>query len=121
LHAVIEMVEAGGDAKSLTARLNELAAQRRELEKRIPKTGADVVAFHPKAAEMYADTVRQIHAALGSRENSNREAIELVREPVERIDETPHTPHKDRPTATLVVAGARSHLYRTPIKLRARP
>jgi site-specific DNA recombinase len=125
MQAVIEMVEAGGDVKSLTARLNELATQRRELEKRVPKTGADVIALHPKAAEMYADTVRQIHTALASRENSNREAMELVRELVERIDVTPHIDRKkptqlqllgnlaallgepsENPTATLVVAGA---------------
>lgn len=123
--AVIGMAEAGGDAKALAPRLNQLEAERRDLERRVPKAAANVVSLHPRAAEMYADTVRQIHVALGSGENANREAFELVRELVERIDTTPsHDRAKpmqlelvgnlaallgepsENPTAMPVVAGA---------------
>jgi DNA invertase Pin-like site-specific DNA recombinase len=136
IQAVIGMAEAGGDVKALAPRLNELEAERRELERRLPKT-ANVVSLHPRAAEMYADTVRQIHVALGSGENANREAIELVRELVERIDVTPS---KDRakpmqlelvgnlaallgkpsenPTAMPVVAGAGSNLHLLPEQVK---
>ncbi len=90
IQAVVMAIEAGGDPRTLAARLNELEVERRELERRVPKPTTEVVVLHPKAAEMYADTVRQIHAVLGSRENSNSEAIELVRELVERIEATPN-------------------------------
>ena len=125
IQAVIGMAEAGGDVKALALRLNKLEAERQELERRLPKASANVVSLHPRAAEMYADTVRQIHVALGSGENANREAIKLVRELVERIDVTPSQDRakpmqlelvgnlaallgkpSENPTAMPVVAGA---------------
>ncbi|MBN9353903.1 MAG: hypothetical protein J0H04_07935 [Hyphomicrobium denitrificans] len=125
IQAVIATIEAGGDPRALAARLNELEVMRRELERRIPKTTAEVVVLHPKAAEMYADTVRQIHAVLGAGENSNREVTELVRELIQRIDAIPNVDRTksmqlemagnlaallgkpdEAPTAMPVVAGA---------------
>ena len=74
---------------------------------------------------MYADTVRQIHAVLGAGQNSNREAIELVRELIQRMDAIPNVDRTkpmqlemagnlaallgkpdEAPTAMPVVAGA---------------
>ena len=130
IQAVIATIEAGGDPRALAARLNELEVMRRELERRIPKTTAEVVVLHPKAAEMYADTVRQIHAVLGAGENSNREVTELVRELIQRIDAIPNVDRTksmqlemagnlaallgkpdEAPTAMPVVAGARNRRY----------
>ncbi|MBS0233475.1 MAG: recombinase family protein [Proteobacteria bacterium] len=92
---VIAMVEAGGDAKTLAAKLNELVVEKDTLERRLPaKSAAHVVALHPNAAKRYADTVAKIHAALARGDAAGREAVALVRELVNQVVATP-TPKRE--------------------------
>jgi hypothetical protein len=83
---VISMVEAGGDARTLAAKLNELVVEKDALEKRLPsKSAADILSLHPSAAKRYAETVAQIHAALAKGDSAGREAVALVRELVNQV------------------------------------
>lgn len=125
INALIALMEKGGDPETLATRLNALAAERRELQRRIPKLQSNIVALRSDATEIYIDTVRQLSFATGSPEDANRQAQQLVRELVERIDATPDADPKKRmrlelagnlgvlleepaqtPTAMAVVAGA---------------
>ncbi|ADJ24827.1 Resolvase domain protein [Hyphomicrobium denitrificans ATCC 51888] len=91
---VIAMVEAGGDPRTLAARLNEFVAEKDALEQRLPSKAADVIALHPNAAKFYADTVAQIHEALAKGDAAGLKAVALVRELVNEVVAIP-TPGRD--------------------------
>lgn len=87
---VIAAIEAGGDPRSLADRINELEAERRSVEARLPSRGADeVLTLHPRTAERYKQRVAEIHAALSKGDEAAREPVELVRELIDRIVVTP--------------------------------
>jgi hypothetical protein len=86
--------EAGGDPKTLAARLNEFVAEKDALEQRPPSKAADVVALHPNAAKFYAGTVAQIHDALAKGDAAGLEAVALVRELVNEVVAIP-TPGRE--------------------------
>ena len=90
ISGVIAAIEAGGDPRSLAERINALETERRTIEARLPSRGADeVLALHPRTAERYKQRVSEIHGALSKGDNAAREAVELVRELIERIIVTP--------------------------------
>jgi len=90
ISAIVTAIEAGGDPRALSQRLNTLEAERRAIAERIPgKDGADVVTLHPHAAERYRMKVADIHAALTKGDDAAREAVSLVRELISRIIVTP--------------------------------
>jgi hypothetical protein len=62
---VITAIESGGDPRSLALRINELEAERRAIEARLPSRDAnEVLTLHPKTAERYKQLVAEIHATL---------------------------------------------------------
>ncbi len=74
------------DPRSLAMRINELEAERRAIEIRLPSTDPqEVLAIHPKTAERYGRRVTEIHTALSKGDEATREAVELVRELIDRI------------------------------------
>jgi hypothetical protein len=90
ISGVITAIESGGDPRSLALRINELEAERRAIEARLPSRDADeVLTLHPKTAERYKQRVADIHAALSKGDKAAREAVELVRELIDRIVVTP--------------------------------
>lgn len=90
ISGVIAAIEAGGDTRSLAERINGLEAERRAIEARLPSCGADeVLILHPKVAERYRRRVDEIHTALSKGNDAAREAVELVRELIERIVVSP--------------------------------
>jgi hypothetical protein len=90
ISGVITAIESGGDPRSLALRINELEAERRAVEARLPSRGADeVLTLHPKTAERYKQRVADIHAALSKGDKAARDAVELVRELIDRIVVTP--------------------------------
>lgn len=88
IQAVITAIEAGGDPRALAARLNELEAERTNLTRESAPAG-DVVSLHPKAAALYAETVRNLHSVLSAGRETSRQAIDLVRELIDKIIATP--------------------------------
>ncbi|KAB2913584.1 MAG: recombinase family protein [Hyphomicrobiaceae bacterium] len=131
ISGVIAAIEAGGDPRSLADRINELEAERRSIEGRLPSRGADeVFALHPRTAERYKERVAEIHRALSKGDEAAREAVELVRELIDRIVVTPTDEgepmnlelvgnvaallEERRPNAGAIVAvaGPRNHHYR---------
>jgi hypothetical protein len=131
ISGVITAIESGGDPRSLALRINELEAERRAIEARLPSREADkVLALHPKTAERYKQRVTDIHTALSKGDKAAREAVELVRELIDRIVVTPTDdgePMKlelvgnvaalleEQPPnggAIVAVAGPRNHHYR---------
>ncbi len=128
---VIAAIEAGGDPRSLAARINELEAERRAIEARLPSRDAEVLALHPATAERYKQRVADMHVALSKGDEAGREAVELVRELIDRIVVTPgddgepmklelvgnvaalleeQSPNRG---ATVAVAGPRNQLHST--------
>lgn len=91
---VIAMVEAGGDARTMAARLNELEAQHVDLERRRPGKAKDVVSLHPNAGAAYAEIVGQMQKVLGKGQDSDQEFVEIVRDLIQRIVATPDEPGK---------------------------
>ena len=90
ISGVITAIEAGGDPRSLAMRINELEAERRAIETRLPSADPQqVLAIHPKTAQRYGQRVAEIHAALSKGDEAGREAVELVRELIDRIVVTP--------------------------------
>ena len=90
ISGVITAIEFGGDPRSLALRINELEAERRAIEARLPSRDADeVLTLHPKTAERYKQRVADIHAALSKGGKAAREAVELVRELIDSIVVTP--------------------------------
>lgn len=86
ISGVIAAIEAGGDPRSLATRINELETERRAIESRLRSRGADeVLALHPATAERYRQRVAEIHVALSKGDDAGREAVELVRELIDRI------------------------------------
>ncbi len=124
IQSIVSAIEDGGEVKAMVSRLNELEAQRVELERRRPRAVKNVVSLHPKAAEAYAGIVGQLHQVLGKGQNSDGELVEIVRGLIERIDVTPAAPGEplkldlagnltallaepnENPTAVVMVAGA---------------
>ena len=87
---VITAIENGGDPRTLALRVNELEAERRQIETRIASGGmAATLTFHPRIAERYRQKVADIRAALSKGDEAAREAVQLVRELIERIVVTP--------------------------------
>ncbi|MGL4397047.1 MAG: recombinase family protein [Hyphomicrobium sp.] len=90
ISGIVTAIEAGGDPRALAARLNDLEAERRNIDARLRASqGADVVALHPKASQRYAAKVADIHAALSKGDTAARDAIGLVRELITNIVVTP--------------------------------
>jgi hypothetical protein len=90
ISGVIAAIESGGDPRSLAQRINELEAERRAIETRLPSRSIDeVLVLHPKTAEHYKQRVAEIHTALSKGGKAAREAVELVRELIDRIVVTP--------------------------------
>lgn len=90
ISGIVAAIEAGGDPRTLSARLNALEAERRVALQRVPqKDDADVVTLHPAAADRYRAKVAEIHAALNKGDDAARDAISLVRELIQRIVVTP--------------------------------
>jgi DNA invertase Pin-like site-specific DNA recombinase len=90
ISGVITAIESGGDPRSLALRINELEAERRAIEARLPSRDADeVLTLHPKTAERYKQRVADIHTALSKGDKAARAAVELVRELIDRIVVTP--------------------------------
>jgi len=90
ISGVITAIESGGDPRWLALRINELEAERRAIEARLPsRDGDEVLTLHPKTAERYKQRVADIHAALSKGDKAARDAVELVRELIDRIVVTP--------------------------------
>ena len=90
ISGVITAIEAGGDPRSLAMRINELEAERRAIETRLPSADPQqVLTIHPKTAQRYEQRVAEIHTALSKGDEAAREAVELVRELIDRIVVTP--------------------------------
>jgi hypothetical protein len=71
-------------------RINELETERRAIETRLPLPDPQqVLAIHPKTAQLYERRVAEIHRALTKGDEAAREAVELVRELIDRIVVTP--------------------------------
>ena len=91
----------------------------------------EVLTLHPRTAERYKQRVAEIHAALSKGDEAAREAVELVRELIDRIVVTPTDEgepmklelvgnvaalleeHPPNGGAIVAVAGPRNHLCRT--------
>lgn len=87
---IVSAIEAGGDPRALSQRLNDLEAERRTVAARLPAAdGSDVLTLHPHAADRYRAKVADIHAALSKGDAAAREAVALVRELIDRIVVTP--------------------------------
>ena len=79
-----------GSSSFTLLRINELEAERRAIEARLPSRDADEVrTLHPRTAERYKQRVADIHTALSKGDKAAREAVELVRELIDRIVVTP--------------------------------
>jgi site-specific DNA recombinase len=86
ISGVITAIEAGGDPRSLAMRINELEAERHAIETRLPSADPQqVLAIHPKTGQRYEQRVAEIHTALSKGDEAAREAVELVRELIDRI------------------------------------
>ena len=67
-------------------RLNQLGAQKEELEARMVLANApDVVELHPQAAERYRRKVEEIQAALAAGDAAGTEAVALVRDLIQKV------------------------------------
>jgi site-specific DNA recombinase len=84
---LIELVENGANPKEMAPRLNDLSAQRQQLEARLAaaRGSTTVVELHPQAADRYRQKVADIHAALAKGDEAAREAVTLVRELIDHI------------------------------------
>lgn len=90
ISGVIAAIEAGGDPRALADRINQLEAERRTIEARLPSRDPDeVLALHPRTAERYKQRVAEIRGALLKGDEAARGAVELVRELIDRIVVTP--------------------------------
>ncbi|MFM9939772.1 MAG: recombinase family protein [Hyphomicrobiaceae bacterium] len=83
----MKMVEDGhADPAVAGPRLNELAAQRRDLQRAMAEESAgNVIEIFPDAAQRYAAKVGEIHKALASGGQGDLEAVSLVRALIRRI------------------------------------
>lgn len=132
IKALLTMVENGSDPRAAAIRMNELEAERRELDRSLPRKDEELVSLHPRAAEKFAETVRTLESVLSAGSTQDVEAIGLIRELIQRIVASP-TPKGDpmklevsgnlavllEPTvnsvSTAMVAGARNIRCRTPV------
>jgi site-specific DNA recombinase len=79
-------IENGRGSPSVSDRLYELETRQEAVKSQLAlAAGADLVEFHPLAAERYAAKVAEIHAALARGDDAGQEAIALVRELVTRV------------------------------------
>ena len=126
------------EAKVIGPKLNTASARKDEIEALMRAMPADDVAtMHPSAAEHYRRVVATLHDAVKLDHQASREAVSIVRGMIEAIEIKPgpdrmeltvtgdlasflHREQDGNLSTTSVVAGTRSHLYRTTVFLRKR-
>ncbi len=136
---IVSAIEEGDYSRALGARLADLEKQQELLEGRLSETPASTVRLHPRLAEVYAEKMQQLEKALND-PAIRAEAADRLRTLIDRIELRPgddgiaatlygdlahilalceHSGCKKLPKTKAsgsqlsVVAGARSHLYRT--------
>jgi site-specific DNA recombinase len=83
---LVREIENGRGSKSVSDRLYELEVQQVALQAQLTlANGADVVTFHPNAADRYRQKVEQVQAALRGGDAAGLEAVALVRELIRRV------------------------------------
>ena len=140
---IVAAIDDGGYRRALSDRLGHLERERGALEERLARAPQELPDLHPGIAEIYRRKVSRLAEALAD-PDAQREAGEAVRGLVERVTLTPGEKRgemratlegdlsaivewtergnkkskTDTPGAGVsvsVVAGTRSHLYRTPL------
>ena len=135
---LVDAIIEGADALALNAKLKELEAQKAALANRLAGTPEAEPLLHPALATIYRDTVEKLEASL-CQPDTGREAFELVRGLINAIILIPVEGRleielrgdlagilalseaskagafsaKEKALQIKMVAGARSHLYRT--------
>ena len=140
---LVDAILEGADAKPINAKLKELEAEKTRLSNALSAAPEDQPLLHPNLAAVYRARIETLEAALRD-PNEGREAFEIVRSLIEEVRIVPTTAgkltlelrgelagilglaetakknpgsHQDKALQTKMVAGARSHLYRTAIRL----
>ena len=137
---LVDAILEGADAKPINAKLKELAADKERLASALTGASEDMPLLHPNLAAIYRAQVETLEAALRDPDHG-REAFEIVRSLIEQVRIIPADGEvtielKGELAGILVlaegakrcsgslgdtqikmVAGARSHLYRTTVFL----
>jgi hypothetical protein len=102
LEGVLRAIKNGAWNDSLKQRLNELEAQKRQLEDQLSRAAAPapVVRLHPNAAALYAAKVVDLQAAL-NQPAIRTEAMESLRTLIDKVILTPDDPGPDGLAAEL--------------------
>jgi hypothetical protein len=149
LTRLVQALVDGVPASAVREKIAELEARRDAMRHRLASSEDLSVRFHPNMAEYYRTQVADLRAAL-SEDGCRREASEIVRKLVDRIDLSPairsarkslsvslygrlagilaiatkaKAPLDESDASVMVtklVAGARNHLYRTTLLLALR-
>ena len=87
--ALAFILEGDGDPGSVRAKLKELEARKRDLERQLTQAGPiPTLEIHPNLGELYRRKVEELGALLTD-EASRPQAMEIIRSLVERIDIAP--------------------------------
>jgi hypothetical protein len=134
---LVREIEEGRGSKNVSHRLRELETEQEALEQKLVLAQTpDIIELHPQAAERYRRKVEEIQTALSAGDVAGTEAVELVRDLIQRVRVIP-TPRGEpvgleiagdlaailnlngggTAVMSTMVAGARSHLYRTKMRL----
>ena len=140
---LVDAILDGADAKPINAKLNELEAERARLGNALDAAPADKPLLHPNLAAIYRARVENLQAVLSDLDHG-QEAFDVVRSLTEEVRIIPtgdeltielsgelvgilalaetaknaSSSPQDKALQIKMVAGARSHLYRTELALR---
>lgn len=90
LDTLLDLILKGGPAERLNAKMVELEAHKRELERALVETEEPPPLLHPEMATFYREQVTALHLALGADDDQDRaEAAERLRSLVSKIILTP--------------------------------
>jgi len=85
---IVSAIEDGNSSRALSARLADLERQQDLLRARLSEAPVPVVRLHPRLAEVYAEKVQQLEAALND-SAIRTEAGELFRSLIDHVELTP--------------------------------
>ena len=90
LDTLLDLILKGGAAEKINARMVQLEARKRELERALTEAAEPPPLLHPEMATFYREQVTALHLALGDAEGTDRaEAAERLRSLVSKIVLTP--------------------------------
>jgi hypothetical protein len=79
-------IEEGRGSRNVGQRLKELETEQEALEQKLASTQAsDIIELHPQVAERYRRKVEEIQTALSAGDAAGTEAVELVRDLIQRV------------------------------------